>query len=404
MKKRILTRQITYFLLLALVLGALAGCGTKDQGSDELYFHSSLRVEGDTQSTEVTEEVGEQETLAESELYLIVEINQIEESLRLYRYANGMEYRHYYGTGTRFYDRYGNRTTVMSFTVGALVTIGDVDSEGFLREARLSGEAWTYDKVSRFSVEEERHIFEIADTRYQYDDASTYVFSNDARVTMSDLAKGDTLTVVGRGKQILSVRVTTGQGTLALVNTELFEGSFLQLGTRFFAEITPDMQVTVEEGTYNLIVANNGWGGSREVTIVRGESVTVDLDELKGEGPKTGKIQFVVDVAEAVIVVDGDTIDYTAPVELTYGKHSLAVYANGYDAWERNLFVNSEESTILIELEEERKKKEEAEEKAKEEASEKSSESSSKKESQKRQDELDLIKDLLTTSTLVNAF
>lgn len=399
-------RQITYFLLPVLILWILSGCGKEDQGSDGLYFHSSLRAEKDTQGTEAaepTEGKEQRETLAESELYLIVEIDQIEERLRLYRYANGMEYRHYYGTGTRFYDRYGNRTTVMSFTVGALVSIGDVDSEGILREARLSDEAWTYDKVSRFSVEEERHIFEIANTRYQYDETATYVFSNDERVSMSDLAQGDTLSVVGKGKQILSVRVTTGQGTLVLENTELFEGSFLQLGTRFFAEITPDMQVTVEEGTYNLIVANNGWGGSREVTITRGESVTVDLDELKGEGPKIGTIQFVVDVADAVVVVDGETMDCTAPVELTYGRHALAVYANGYDAWERNLFVNSEEATILIELEEEKKKQEEAEEKAKEEASQKKSESSQKSESQKRQDELDLIKDLLTTSSLINS-
>lgn len=48
------------------------------------------------------------------------------------------EYRYYYGTGTRFYDKYGNRTPVTSFEPGLLVTIGDVDSEGILTEARIS--------------------------------------------------------------------------------------------------------------------------------------------------------------------------------------------------------------------------------------------------------------------------
>lgn len=403
MKKKSMNQKITYILLFGFILGILAGCGGGEQGSDVPYFHSSLRAQQETQGAAPTEAEEQIQEMEGTEYYLIVEINQIEESLRLYRYANGMEYRYYYGTGTRFYDKYGTRTSVMNFTVGALITIGDVDSEGILREAHVSGEAWTYDGITRFAIEEERNLFEIAGSRYHYDDATTYVFSNDDRAAMSDVAQGDTLSVVGMGKEILSVRVTTGQGTLILKNTELFEGSFLQLGTRFFAEITPDMKLTVEEGTYKLTVANNGWGGSRKVTITRGESVTVDLDELKGEGPKTGKVQFVTDVTGAAIVVDGETLDYAEPVELTYGKHSLAVYANGYDAWERNLFVNSEESTILIELKEEQKKKEKAESEAKEsekKASESKSKSSQKSESEKREDELDLIRDLLTSSVL----
>lgn len=398
-------RPTTYVLAVLLAM-LLSACGNGASESDgQLYFRSSLRGDKDTQGAELTESAEEPEKEEEpADLYLIVEIDQIEESLRLYRYANGMEYRHYYGAGTRFYDRYGNRSTVMEFTEGSVISISDADPEGILREAHISDAVWTYDNVSRFQVEEERNVFEIADKRYQYDENDTYVFSNGVRVSMSDVAKGDTLSVVGMDRKILSVRVTTGQGTLALVNTELFEGSFLQLGTRVFAEITPDMQLTVQEGTYNLVVANDGWGGSREVTIVRGESVTVDLDELKGEGPTTGLIQFVVDVEDAVVVVDNQTLEYAEPVELTYGEHSLAVYANGYDAWERTLYVNSEEATISISLEEEKKKKEEeSEKKEKEKESEKKSDSK-KSESESRQDELDLIKDLLTTSSLVNAF
>lgn len=404
-----MNRKITYILLMSFLLAVLAGCGRGEQGSDVPYFRSSLRAGQSTQeaaATEAQEAAGPEERAEpeeEKDLYLIVEINQIEESLRLYRYANGMEYRYYYGTGTRFYNKYGTRTTVMSFTEGAAITIGEVDSEGILREAHVSGEVWTYDGISRFAVEEERQLFEIAGKRYHYDEASTYVFSNGERVAMGDVADGDTLSVVGMGKEILSVRVTTGQGTLVLKNTELFEGSYMQLGTKVFAEITPDMHLTVEEGTYKLTVANNGWGGSKKVTVKRGESVTVNLDKLKGEGPKTGKIQFVIDVTDAVLVIDGETTEYTEPVELTYGKHSLAVYANGFDAWERNLYVNSEESTILIELKEEQKKKEKAESEAASESEKRSSEkknSEKKSESEKREEELDLIRDLLTNSVL----
>lgn len=396
MKKRTFYKTITYVLLLVLVLGIVTGCAGGGTQDDAPYFHSSLNVKEDTQEVQLTETT---EDVEETDLYLIVEINQIEESMRLFRYANGMEYRYYYGTNTRFYDKYGGRTNVMKFVVGAAVTLGDVDGEGILREARISDAVWTYDDVSRFSIEEERRVFEIAGSKYKYDNDSIYVFSGAELISMSDVAQGDTLSVVGKGKDILSVRVTTGQGVLALKNTELFEGSFLQLGTRIFAEITPDMQLTVEEGTYNLIVASNGWGGNREITITRGETLTVDLDELKGEGPKIGKILFVIDVADAVLVLDGETREYTEPIELSYGRHSLAVYANGYDEWERNLYVNSEEATIVIQLEDEK-----AEVSATEKSSEKDSQTSSEKkndsktERERRQEEVDLIKDLLTSN------
>ena len=132
-----------------------------------------------------------------------------------------------------FYDKYGNRTPVTSFEPGLLVTIGDVDSEGILTEARISDQAWVYDNITRFSVNPDLDMLKIGDGKYRYTD-DTIVFSGDKRIQMTDLSDGDTLSVVGRDKNILAVRVTTAQGTLALSNTKLFEGSFLQLGTKDF--------------------------------------------------------------------------------------------------------------------------------------------------------------------------
>ena len=146
----------------------------------------------------------------------------------------------------------------------------------------------------------------------------------------------------------MSISVTTGHGTLQLSNTSLFEGSFLQLGDRIFAEITKDMSLDVPEGSYTLAVANNGWGDSTDIEIKRGEITKVNLNDLKGEGPKKSRILFEVDVQSAKIYVDDSEIDYTSPVEITYGKHRLKVTADGYDTWTRTLYVNSKEATIQI--------------------------------------------------------
>lgn len=399
--QKIIQYMICVVFLLALVM--LSGCGKETVDDGMTYFHHSIadQTEADTQETQ------------QQEVYLITGIDQTEESLRLYRYANGMEYRFYYGTGTQFLDKYGNRSTMAAFPLGSLVTIGEQTLDGTLSEVQLSDEAWVYEDITRFSVNEEKNMLMIADRKYRYKD-NTYVFSGDEKVDMTGIRQGDTLTVVGIDKQILSVNITTAQGTLALKNTSLFEGSFLQLGKKIFTEITPDLTLQVPEGKYTLTVANNGWGGSKKIKIKRGKTTTVDLNELKGEGPQYGKIKFSIDVEDALLLVDGKQTETGKTLKLTYGSHDVTVYADGYDVWKRNLYVNSPEATIIIKLKDEEDSEssgtsssqnsltanshqENSQSSQPSQRTENTTSESEKSESEKRDDETDILKDLLSS-------
>ena len=399
--QKIIQYMICVVFLLALVM--VSGCGKETVDDGMTYFHHSIadQTEADTQETQ------------QQEVYLITGIDQTEESLRLYRYADGMEYRFYYGTGTQFFDKYGNRSTMAAFPLGSLVTIGEQTLDGTLSEVQLSDEAWVYEDITRFSVNEEKNMLMIADRKYRYKD-NTYVFSGDEKVDMTGIRQGDTLTVVGIDKHILSVNITTAQGTLALKNTSLFEGSFLQLGKKIFTEITPDLTLQVPEGKYTLTVANNGWGGSKKIKIKRGKTTTVDLNELKGEGPQYGKIKFSIDVEDALLLVDGKQTETGKTLKLTYGSHDVTVYADGYDVWKRNLYVNSPEATIIIKLKDEEDSEssgtsssqnsltanshqENSQSSQPSQRTENTTSESEKSESEKRDDETDILKDLLSS-------
>ena len=117
----------------------------------------------------------------------------------------------------------------------------------------------------------------------------------------------------------------------------------------------------------------------------------MDLDTLKGEGPSYGKVQFVIDAKDAVLSIDGKETDYEKPVKLTYGSHTITVYSSDYDTWKRNLYVNSEKSTIVINLADE--------DSSETGSSQSSSESSSQSEYKNRQEELDTLKDLISSMT-----
>ena len=89
------------------------------------------------------------------------------------------------------------------------------------------------------------------------------------------------------------------------------------------------------------------------------------------------------------MIIDGNTIDYSKPVGLTYGVHNIGVYVSGFDAWERRLHVNSKEATIVIQLKEEETETDDSEVETKED------ETSSEKD--RVEQELELIKDLITS-------
>ena len=333
-----------YSIILSMIL--LAGCGQQTRPVSTAQYYNPAKET--TADTEEAEGAGAKTSIG-TDLYLIIGNDMTNEQLNLKQLVSGKQYLYVYSLSTDFQDKYGNSATTVDFEPGRVIHIGKKDGEGRLLQAQIADEVWEYSDITKYSVDTERGIFKIADSKYSYD-ADLFVESNGEKIRLSDLNEKDKIRVVGIGTKILSVSVTTGQGILELRNTSVFEGSFIQVGSKIFAQITHNMKLEIPEGTYTVTVANEGYGGSTEVEIARGEVCTLDLDELKGEGPKTGSITFYIDVEGATLSIDGDTVDYSAPVVLTYGVHELHAEADGYDDFDKKLFVNSAAANIDISL------------------------------------------------------
>lgn len=339
-------------ILLAISIAAAmltaAGCGNgrNDRVVTGQYYNPNEEIE--VNAAEEETEIADEDSLG-TDLFLITENDMQGECLILEQMASGKQYMYYYSVTTQFLDKYGNRAAVSEFEPGRVITVGKKDVQGRLLQAQISDKVWEYPNVTRYSVDEERGVFTIADTNYSYDE-NLYVCLDGNRQLLSDLTELDTLRIVGVGRKLLSVAVTTGHGELQLENTSIFEGSFIQIGSKIFTEITYNMSMELPEGTYVAAVANDGYGGSTEIEIVPGRTTVLDLDTLKGEGPKTGNILFAVDVEGAVVQIDGVSVDYSQAVPIRYGVHTLTVMADSYDTYTKKLFVNSEKATIVIGL------------------------------------------------------
>lgn len=325
----------------------LLGCGSnqKDRISLEQYPGSIQRQD------ESGEEDSEEEIPASKEtgdeIYVITSVDTEKRLIGLGRTDSPRTVQYGYTDATQIFDHYGQFMSVGRLMPGRAVTIGELDSDAKLTTLQLAEDAWYQENITRFSVDTSIGMLTVGDTKYSFD-RYLRVFSGDQEISVMQIREGDTISVQGLDKKILAVRVTRGHGTIALMNTQLFEGGWISLGTKIYAKITPNMTLEVPEGEYELSVANDGYGDSRQVEVVRSQVTTVDLEEYKGEGPKLCQVTFEVNVEGALLYINGEEIDYSAPVELRYGIHRLTVIADGFETWERQLVIHSEETTIQI--------------------------------------------------------
>ena len=326
-------------LVIFTVFVALSGCGRKDDGPVSMKGYAS-GVEAAT----------EEETQAEeSSLYTVSGVDTTLSTMTFLNIDTGRYEQYSYTDGTIFKDSHGSLISAASMVPGKVVTLTLRDKDLILEKVEQSADAWEMDDIGKFSYNEEDKIFTIGDTKYSYDE-ELQVFSGDAAIELSAVTGQDTLRIQGIDRKVLSVSVTTGHGVIQLVNTQALEGGWLSLNHKNYYKITENMQLEVPEGTYELTVAGNGYGGSTEVAVTRNEQTSVDVDSIKGEDPKYCTLTFAVDVAGALMYIDGSQVDYTQPLQLQYGIHSIQITADGYDTWSKRLYVNSPEAQIEIAL------------------------------------------------------
>ena len=340
-------KYLICILIFAICICGFSGCGNSEEASADSSEVSITRKPGIPADDSDSEEADSDKELSDEGLYIVQGYNYEEEKIILNSLTYDKNYVYKYSLTTQFLDKYGDSTSSANITPGCVVTIGERLSTGALSSIQISDDVWTFTEVTNYNFNPFKACLTINDTNYRLTE-NTAVFSNDVVATLSDLGSEDVLTVVGLDKEVLSISITTGHGYLNLVNTDKFEGSLIYIGNKIITTVTKDMSVTIPEGTYAVTVANDGYGGTKEVEILRNEYTVLDLAELEGEGPKVCKLTISSLVEGAEIYIDGERIEAGVETEVQYGKHSLMIAVEGYDTWSRTLYVNSETANISI--------------------------------------------------------
>lgn len=230
---------------------------------------------------------------------------------------------------SNLYDKFGEPMSLEQIRLGDIVDVTFLRSKKRVNTMQISPLSWEYADASRYEIDLGRGEVTIGEDVYKLTDDTIYL-SEEMRIEAMELNPVDVLTFKGIGSSIYSIEVERGHGYLRLKNEEKFVGGDMEIGQIIARRIEEDMLLTVPEGRYEIRLRKRGGGGTKEVTIRRGEETTLDIGDLEVPEIEYGTIVFTLEPSGAKLYIDGEKEDPSAPVSLEYGIHQVMVRANGY--------------------------------------------------------------------------
>lgn len=254
-----------------------------------------------------------------------------------------------YSGGTEILTKNEKQISSESLEVGQVVDVYLDPETKRLARLQVSGDILEYDNVKDLVVNIDEKYIEINDVRYKYGSGFT-VFSNGQPVDIQEVARTDEVTFRGVKGKAYSLVVTRGHGYIKPKKYKDFIGGTLTVGGVMIVPVTEKMLVPVPEGTYEVSMKNGDFIGSRTVSVERDKQFVLDMSLFKSTMADMGQVIFDIDPIGAELYVNGSLADYSKPVSLKYGKHSVRVVLDGYATYAGVIDVQSANPTIRISL------------------------------------------------------
>lgn len=266
-----------------------------------------------------------------------------------------------YSGGTEILTKNEKQISSESLEIGQVVDVYVNKDTNRLSKLQITADIQEYKKVKGLVVNEDASYIEVNDVRYRYGSGFN-VFSNGEVIDIKEIAQTDEVTFRGVKGKAYSLVVTRGHGYLKPSKYKDFVGGKMTIAGMMILPVTENMLIPVPEGTYDVTMANGDFTGGRTVTIERDKQFVLDMSIFKSTVANQGQVVFDIDPVGAELYVNGTLADYSKPVTLKYGKHSVKVVLDGYTTYTGVIDVQSANPTVRISLADEEAQVEDDEE------------------------------------------
>lgn len=283
---------------------------------------------------------------------VVVRKEKEEGAITLFNIPTGKNYTLRYDGTTHIRDKHGEAMSMEQIQPGNVVDVTFLKSRKALRTLTLAPEVWTNTVEGNYTINQNGRGIMVGKDQYQLAD-NVMVVSEGGQISLEDINTCDSLYLQGIDRTIYSITIEKGHGYLRLANEEYFIGGWIEVGQALVRPVEEEMLLVVPEGSYQVLISNHGTAGVKNITVERGQEVTLDVGDLKGEEIKRGSVIFALNPVTASVYIDGDKVDTEKAVEMDYGIHQMIVRAEGYKTITQYVKVGQPYATLDIELEQE---------------------------------------------------
>ena len=284
----------------------------------------------------------------------IRDIDTVRKQIRFRNHSTGKTYTLSYDNTSMMYDAGGTVLSASLLEPGQIVDVTFLKSTKHITTLNVSNEAWTIEQTRDHDLVRGDGTARIKGDIYKID-PRTLIMAEGNLALAEDVLATDTVTVSGIGKEIYSVKVTSGHGYVSLssdtVEDHSLVGAWIELDNDVIHKISPNMLLSAPEGDYNLQIIGNGANYQSEVNISRNQETVVDTSGVNITKPKEGLVTFEIIPESAEVFVDGERVLTGTPQSIRYGYHNLKIMAEGYVTQNKYLKIGTPKSVINIELE-----------------------------------------------------
>ncbi len=250
---------------------------------------------------------------------------------------------------TTITDAYGQPMVASQLQPGDLVHVLYNSTISKVGDIHMDENTWSNSGISRYTVSENGQSLQIGDDMYSID-PNLHVFSRGEEIGLNEIIDQDVITVLGRDRNILGIRVDSGHGYLELKNEYALIGGWIEVGQAVISEVMDDMLFTVPEGSYRVRLTNTGIEEYRDVTIERNMVCELDLSDIVAVEPDKGVVFFDITPEGTETYVDGSYVDTRYAIRLPVGLHEISVSAAGYSSVTEYFEVTGADQTLRIHL------------------------------------------------------
>lgn len=278
---------------------------------------------------------------------VLLEVDTLANTMDLLATESGQEFTVNFSGGTEIFDKYDQVILATQIMTGEIVDAYIYDDGTKLSKLKISDKAWEYKNINKWSIDTFTKYLNIADTKYKYNN-NLVVISEGKAIDVFDLNEKDQIIVKGYDKNIYSIIVAKGHGTIELQDYDDFIGGTAYIGSQEILPIEANMVVTVREGDLDIVLEKDNFIGYKSVSVKRGQEVKVNMGEFKKPPVKNGTVKFEIYPEGANLYINNKLQDYK--VSLPYGVHTLKVIQDGYSTYSGNINVQEESKTVVINL------------------------------------------------------